>query len=158
MTAQYITLSWSWLKMYYRIPDVIFMVWTILWNILVLYCMMWSKNTSLTGLSFPQVYFIRMDFMNLNWIIFMKEICKKLGCKSENALNYFKKRFDHHKLWHVVQIWCIVLSGKLLMPHIHHRLLENIECFAENYWESADDVINNTYTWSTNVFHIFIFK
>ena len=32
-----------------------------------------------------------MDFMNLNWIIFMKEIFKKLGCKSENVLNYLKK-------------------------------------------------------------------
>ena len=82
----------------------------------------------------------------------MKEICKKLGHK----LNYLKKGFDLHKLCDVVEIYYIVLSEKLLMPHFHHRLSENIECFAENYRESTNDVINDTYTWSTNGFHIFI--
>ena len=40
-------------------------------------------------------------FMGCNWGVFMQDICKELGFKSENSQKYIKKGSDHHKLWQV---------------------------------------------------------
>ena len=95
------------------------------------------------------------SFMNLNWSIFMKEVCKELGLKSDNALNYIKKGFDHHKLWEVLEICYIALSDELLLPYVRHCLSENIECL-EGYWEYANDAINDTYIYDQQMAFIFL--
>ena len=86
----------------------------------------------------------------------MKAVCKELGFKPENALNYIKKGFDHHKLWEVLEICYIALSDELLMPYVRHCLSENIECFAEGYCEYSNDAINDTYMYGQQMTFIFL--
>lgn len=94
--------------------------------------------------------------MNLNWSVFMREICKELQFNRENDLNYIEKRFYHYKLWEDLEICYIALSDELLTPYVHQCLLENKECFAEGYWEYANHAINDTSIYGPQMAFIFL--
>ena len=54
-------------------------------------------------------------FSELNWTIFVCDVLKLPGFKSEKALLFAKKSSDHHKTWDSLQITYVAIADELLV-------------------------------------------
>ena len=85
------------------------------------------------------------SFFKLNWKVFIEEIVKELGYRSENALKYALSCSDHHKTWSICEIILLALTDELLYPYVKKSICTGEEITVDGYWKWSTSVINPNY-------------
>ena len=70
----------------------------------------------------PGILHIEMNsckaFLGLNWEVFVCEVVKLLGFKSDRAISFAKKCSDHHKTWQILEIMYLAIADELFVPFV----------------------------------------
>ena len=86
-------------------------------------------------------------FFSLNWNIFVCDIAKVLGFKSEKALAYAQRCSDHHKTWQIIGLMYTGITDELLVPFIRSCKKDGIQPTVQSYWTWNQDVCNPNYAY-----------
>ena len=87
-------------------------------------------------------------FFGLNWNIFVCDIAKVLGFKSEKALAYAQRCSDHHKTWQIIELMYTGIADELLVPFIRSCKKDGIQSTVQSYWTWNQDVCNPNYAYT----------
>ncbi|MES9884493.1 MAG: hypothetical protein ABW185_26915, partial [Sedimenticola sp.] len=96
------------------------------------------------------------SFFELNWDIFMEDICKTLSFKSPRALEFAKKCSDHHKTFKIVEILYIAATDELLVPYVRHCIRNNSSPSVDGYWDWSAAVVNPNYHYTQQMVFTFL--
>ncbi|RHZ65134.1 hypothetical protein Glove_319g192 [Diversispora epigaea] len=67
-------------------------------------------------------------YVELNWLIDIKQFAIRQGYRTENQLNFFKKCGDHHKAWDsICNIYRHAMSLELLWPYVRNYSNPSVE-------------------------------
>jgi hypothetical protein len=84
-------------------------------------------------------------FFQLNWDIFMKDVCIELGFKTPKAQDCARKCSDHHKTFKILEILYIAMVDELLVPFVQFCKTHSVEATLDQYWIWSQDVKNANY-------------
>lgn len=78
----------------------------------------------------PQLALLHLEmnsgksFLSCNWLVFMKEVCRTLGFKTEESLKYAKRGSDHHKMWQILEVTYLAMADELLLPYVRDCVIK----------------------------------
>ena len=83
------------------------------------------------------------SFLSCNWLVFMKEVCRTLGFKTEESLKYAKRGSDHHKMGQILEVTYLAMADELLLPYVRDCVIKRINPSVEGYLTTYNDAVRN---------------
>ena len=74
------------------------------------------------------------SFVELNWDVFMNDLVKRMGWRSEAAQQSARKCYDNHKTWQLIMVFHLATLQELVLPYVRECIEGQVEPSPEDFF------------------------